>query len=241
MHPTIARLKRTARYTWQWRGYQRQARAWLRANDDRLVADVLFKLNHTARYTYGGQQDLIYRLKTRVLQVFCEKGYLTYSTLQKQTQECWDCGGTGKDWGHICEKCDGTGIYRQHELIYFVFEIGGTTYRWHQPKRLVTWHVPLAWQGYGAEMTPREDGTPPDMVEGETLIALHCCLLHAYLKQRGVHVALPYDGVLWREFRTEWRTLWAPRVRRWKRAARNTVRRWLDLPEVHEQPEDLPF
>lgn len=242
------RLLHTLVFWWRWRVARFQAWRWLRAGDDRLVADALYALNHLARARHSSR-DLIYRLKTPVIQAFCEAGYLRTATLHVQTQPCWRCDGTGREpWNYRdgdegqCVKCDGTGIYRQHKLVLFVFDVAGKTYRWHQPRVFVTWPVPLDWDGYGAEMVDGPNGNGYRALDDEQIVALYCCLLWQYLRRRGVHVALPYPSLgraVWHELERAW--FWSEARRRWRIwrwDARDALRRKLHLPVPDE---DFPF
>jgi hypothetical protein len=124
-----------------------QARRWLHAHDQRLVARCLWHLNRHARHCDYAHRAAIYTLKTSLIQSFYEQGYCIAARRQAQHLECWSCDGTGDYWGSgelDCYKCDGTGIYRTYYLICFVFNVHGRHYIWHQPEDLVAFPVTLS-------------------------------------------------------------------------------------------------
>lgn len=129
---------------WREREILRQSRTWLKANpNSTLVMDAMYHLNHLAK-SHRWNQDVIYTLKNGLVRWLYEQGYCTSLTAEKQVQECWACDGTGEDqyeYGETCQKCGGTGAYREHMLYRFVFKYQGKTYVWHQPERFVTWPI----------------------------------------------------------------------------------------------------
>jgi hypothetical protein len=103
------------------------------------------------------QSEQFYELKNKLVEYLYRRGYCYDARLHIQKQECWDCEGTGTDpdWGGDCEKCRGTGVYRESRLYAFAFRIGRRTFKWHQPADLVTWPVTLT------EAEPGEYTDPP--------------------------------------------------------------------------------
>lgn len=124
---------------------RRQARAWVRANDERTPARCMFHLN---RYVRQCRCESIYALKNHLVRVLYQRGFCVQVTAERQDLPCWTCGGTGvfdDEQGVLCERCDGTGVYRSHALYRFVFAVHGQRYVWHQPARLVDWPLGCAY------------------------------------------------------------------------------------------------
>lgn len=112
------------------------ARAHLMAHGTLAAAEAMWRLNRAAKRSWVRGQ--VYALKT----LFIRELYRRFGavvTRQLQVQRCW---GT---WRHGCDadcpKCGGTGIYSEHELLLFEFEIAGRKYYWHQPASVVDWPV----------------------------------------------------------------------------------------------------
>lgn len=102
------------------------------------VCEAMFHLNHLAQRRRRTEfAEVVYRLKNQLVEHLYKAGHCESATLHRQILKCY-CGGDDE-----CEKCEGTGIYRQFKLYYFRFNVFGQTYVWHQPERLVTWPVTL--------------------------------------------------------------------------------------------------
>lgn len=139
---------RYLRMWWRYCQQSSQARRWLKANGDvKTAAYTMFHLNRIAQN--GHSKHFIYDLKSRFVQWLYEAGYCESVSLQKQTMTCWGCGGSGEAFfgDEDCHKCGGTGIYRQHLLYRFVFNIDGRTYVWHQPRSSVQYSVQITELG----------------------------------------------------------------------------------------------
>ena len=162
----------------------REASAWLNANDETIVATAMYHLNRMASgMGYCTPRERIYELKNHLVRVFYERGYCERVIRQRQTFECWNCNGTGNDdWTErgTCRRCQGTGIYREHVLYCFVFDVNGKRFAWHQPDKLVTWQVIAEW-----------DDTPYEQVRGRwehlssELTTAYEALVYVYLKRHG--------------------------------------------------------
>lgn len=184
----------------------REARAYVNANDDRVALDILWTLNHLARANFGDLQYTIYACKHAAIRNLYERGLCVSLTKQTQTQTCWRCDGTGIEpyetydvEGGWCLKCGGSGIWAQHALYQFVFEVCGKRYVWHQPEKLVTWPVMVTDETI-AEYVP----LPIDPLHvylreyPAHLIPIHIAILHAYLRKHGVPAdSLPAVTTLW--------------------------------------------
>lgn len=196
------------------RRYQREARAWLSANDERIVASAMYHLNHLARHVYGDKREQIYLAKNRLIEEFYKRGFCERVTVEIQTFECWDCNGTGDDgWSEgFCTKCDGTGIYRQHTLYRFVFNVHGRWFVWHQPARLVTWEVQT--EGGVADFRGAVDSPYDD--EQHKLAHLYIRLVCAYLRRCGVPAnELPRPYGVKQMLREYWHDTYFARRYRW--------------------------
>lgn len=164
------------------RQWTRETKAWLRHNDERIVANAMFHLNHLAPHLYGEKRMVIYQLKNRLVETLYKRGFCKRVTQEKQTFECWDCDGTGEDYdGDSCWKCAGTGTYREHTLYRFVFEIHGRWYVWHQPARYVTWEVETR-----GEVGQFQGGQHSVDSSHYKTAHLYIRLIHAYLRQCGI-------------------------------------------------------
>lgn len=121
---------------------QRYAADYLSALDPvarrQAVCETLFYLNRRIRgRKKGGFETRVYALKNQLVEHLYRAGHCTSAAIHHQALKCY-CGGDA--W---CEKCDGTGIYRETTLYYFKFDVGDRFYVWHQPAELVTWPVTL--------------------------------------------------------------------------------------------------
>jgi hypothetical protein len=234
------------------RMWMHQARAWLSANDERIVASAMYHLNHLARHVFGEKREQIYLAKNRLIEEFYKRGFCERVTVEVQTFECWDCDGTGVDqyaWGDDdsnCYKCGGTGIYRQHTLYRFVFNVHGRWFVWHQPADLVTWDVQT-----DGNMSEFEKGhLPPQDIEQHRVAHLYIRLVCAYLRRCGVpanELPRPYGlrqlaRDYWHDTRIarHWHLYWRPLLRQ----RLNNAHRLFHFINTGswEQPEDyIPF
>jgi len=114
------------------------------------AAKAMLNLNRFVKHEDcdRGTRASIYSLKNRFVKLLYHNGYLTGASkhiLKTEEKECWSCGGTGiRDSGNDCNRCEGTGIYREAQDIIYVllqFNINGTKYSWHQPGRLIDFDV----------------------------------------------------------------------------------------------------
>lgn len=237
-HPTAVKI------WWRYQRHAHDARRWLRGNGPtRTAAYAMFHLNHVA--ASGRSRHMIYSLKSLFIRHLYEAGYCTAVSVQKQTQGCWSCGGSGIDSfseDDGCWKCCGTGVYREHSLYRFVFDVDGRTYIWHQPKALVSWPVQITELGL-SEFTggARFSRPVPNTEAGE----LYLVTLLTYLKQQGI--AVPGNSYYF----TSLRYCLGEDVRRYRRRRRqagswkqNTQKLWHvirtgQLPAVDD--DDIPF
>lgn len=240
----------------------RESRSWLKANQkSTLVMDAMFHLNHEvkgypSRSRYAAA---VYALKNELIKWLYENGYCVHVTKERQTFECWDCGGTGSDGWHDydqCLKCDGTGIYREHVLYRFVFEYNGRRYIWHQPSGLVTWSVELS----NDEIRPfQEPKSAASKSIGNTYYNYYTGVVHAFLRMNGVPKnRLPTSYTLRMAIRDEWEeTHLSYSIRRLRRRVQyfkwamdervhNLKRLWTyvstgELPVREADYDDIPF
>ncbi len=134
----------------------RQLRALDPAARRRLVCEAMFHLNHYAlRHKRTRFADSIYLLKNQLVEHLYKAGHCLSVGLHHQQLPCY-CGGD--PW---CEKCDGTGIYREFDLYYFKFDVHGQIFVWHQPAEYVTWNPRLTF-GESRIYEDRTVGGPPD-------------------------------------------------------------------------------
>lgn len=213
---------------------KRQASAYVSANDERIVGNAMFRLNHAAYHsTFGSHKTPIYTLKNQLVKLWYQRGLATRVLMQTQTQLCWRCEGSGEDpyeyhrevadgvFEDWCLKCQGSGIWRQHTLYAFDFVVNGKQFSWHQPASLIDYAVtPTADEITEYERRDASDevvfvGTP----EGADL---DYCIVLQYLKQQGVprsdlHELMTFRQLAkvlwhsskwywrWRDLRTWWR------------------------------------
>lgn len=211
---------------WQAARLRRQARAWLRGDDpNRIAAHCMYHLNHAAWADEEFQP--VYKAKNHLVRLFYYFGFCRSVRIHTQTKNCWECGGSGDD-GHgagTCWKCGGTGIYRQHLLYAFRFDVNGRTYTWHQPKDLVNWAVQPDFAPI-VEYEPR-----PQRVEVLPLpiLELYAVTVNEYLVRCGMdRQDLPAYGPrsLSQALRSTWRlSKTNNRLRRFRRKNRQVPRR----------------
>lgn len=209
---------------------QRYAADYLSALDPvarrQAVCETLFYLNRRIRgRKKGGFETRVYALKNQLVEHLYRAGHCTSAAIHHQALKCY-CGGDA--W---CEKCDGTGIYREFDLYYFKFDIGGQVYVWHQPADLVTWPVTLT----AGDVRAFEEREPPELdwplpFDANTAAQV----LDVYLRWYDLGLRTPSLARVLRD-------LIATDLRR---RSFNT-RRWLALhiwPEVHESDiDEIPF
>jgi len=237
-----ALARRRQRLAWGWRTplelyldaarLRRQARAWLAGDDaDRVAAHCMFHLNRAAWANDKFQP--FYRAKNHLVRVFYQKGMCRSVRLHAQTKNCWECCGSGND-GHgpgTCWKCGGTGIYRQHVLVLFRFDVNGRFYSWHQPKDLGTCPVRPDFVPV-TEYEPRPSHQRFSLGMPLPILELYAVTVNEYLVREGVaREDLPAYGPrsLLQALRSTWRLSKASRRlarfrRKVKKARANAVR-----------------
>lgn len=206
------------------------ATAYLLALDrfERLpaVCEAMFHLNRRVRDRKRSPfTQTVYSLKNQFVEHLYRAGYCVAAERHYQQLKCY-CGGSA--W---CEKCDGTGIYRETTLYYFKFDLGDKFYVWHQPAELVTW--PLAFTT--DTIRDLDDRISADLdwpLPFDVNQALQ--VLNVYLQWYGMGKRSPSLASVLRE-------IVGGDLRR--RSLR--LRRWLALhlwPEVHESDiDEIPF
>jgi len=111
------------------------------------AAGVMFELNvwcrRHSRASYYPVRQAIYELKNRMIRLLYRLGYCTSVHRQRQVQECWGVWENDYMCDEDCPKCGGTGIWREHSLLLFRFNVHGRHFSWHQPEDLVDWPVRL--------------------------------------------------------------------------------------------------
>lgn len=235
---------------------RKEAQQWIKAGGERVVANALFHLNRHARKTWY-YRDGIYGLKSLLIEHWYTSGQCVAAYQQRQNLICWDCGGTGEDGWHdydVCEKCNGTGVYRSHILYKFVFRFGGKFYNWHQPASIVDYPVRVA-----------NDYEAPDEYHGESpghelsaeTLAIYVTVLGEYLSMQGViprcdfeHVPKTLLGAVYQDIEhwfSNTKAGWAiwrgkQRVKRWHENIR-ALWHYADTGEMRPSPtlDDIPF
>lgn len=193
-----------------WRDWNlvRETRTWLLANkNSTLVMDAMFHLNHEVK-SYPSRSEhaqVVYGFKNELIKWLYQNGYCVHVSKERQTFECWNCDGTGSDgWNdyEYCDKCDGTGIYREHILYRFVFEYNGRRYIWHQPSSLVTWDVEVS----DNEIRKFQESSNPISHTLTNMFHNHYIgVVHAFLRLNGVPAkSLPTGFTLWMAIKAEW-------------------------------------
>ncbi|MCZ2153174.1 MAG: hypothetical protein LC114_04615 [Bryobacterales bacterium] len=149
-HAKAEQVARQQRERWA-EGYRLKYVGWEAALPDGCAA--LFRLNrYTKSASSSAYRDEVYRLKNRILELLYRHGYCTECYEHHRAlgpKYCFGCdgagssehvGGSGAVYGDNCYRCNGTGIFRPAttlEFVCFRFNVEGTSYCWHQPKRLV--------------------------------------------------------------------------------------------------------
>lgn len=111
----------------------------------RDAASALFDLNRYCKSDAcnRNEREEIYSIKNAFVRLLYRMGYCTAAYRHEQNRdqvECRSCEGAG------CQRCEFTGNYRDHRVIYyyiFTFNIHGTYYSWHQPEDSVDFDVTL--------------------------------------------------------------------------------------------------
>lgn len=251
---------RHLKHFWRDWNYLQQSRAWLLANrNSTLPLDAMFHLNHAAKHLTSTPRLVVYGLKNELVKWLYQNGYCVHATQERQTFECWDCGGTGEDGWHDyepCSKCDGTGVYREHLLIRFVFVYQGKRYIWHQPSAYVNWDVQFA----DTEIHPfKGDSNPVSTHLSNAFYNHYIGAVYAFLRLNGVPKKnLPTWFNLWKAIQAEWMDTHQyynyRRLRRrvinfmWdvQHIGHNVKRLWAflgtgELPVVEVSDDDIPF
>lgn len=142
----------------EYRRTRREIDRWLQAsNPAHLAARAMWRLNRYARQ-YNYRRYAIYALKRRLVELWYHDGRARAVSAQIQTMYCWGCQGSGEYWdGDICHKCWGSGVYREHTLYRFIFDVAGRRYIWHQPEDLVEFDVQLLDEPPGSYRPPLPD------------------------------------------------------------------------------------
>jgi hypothetical protein len=168
----------------EYRRWLHMARTLYKYGGAYSVAEALLKLNQYAKVDNFSASKLIYPLKNKTLETFCQE--LPYTVeLERQVLVCRSCGGTGMwDWDEECYHCGGTGIYRKTILYRFTFVIDGKYYTWHQPEALVTWKVNVG-SGYAFEDLPEYQDQTGRVMLSEAERNTKMLTLMEYLKSRG--------------------------------------------------------
>ncbi len=195
----------------RWHRYRLQARRWLGAGDqDVLAARCAYYLNRVAksRGYRSPASDHFYTLKNLLVEHFYLSGFCTHVSIQIQEMLCWGYRDYG--CGPDCGKCGGTGVYRTHHLYKFVFSISGRTYVWHQPVNLIRFEVDDVEMGGKFE---RRDGRGRATLLKSTE-ELYYCTLFEYLRARGMtdNLSMIAKPDLWRGIRYDVEKWW----RHWK-------------------------
>lgn len=127
---------------------QRQAKRWVQQGGVKVAVHCLFHLNRLvgALPYYSDLKPQIYLLKSRLIEYLYLNGRCIDIQPQVQKMACWHTRGYNEGWDVHCWKCNNTGIYRQHYLIRFVFDVNGRTYVWHQPESHVNYIALIRWE-----------------------------------------------------------------------------------------------
>lgn len=217
---------------WKRQAVVRKARKELRQRktqviQDRGAAEACFYLNHTAKAHVSTRET--YALKNKLVRVLYEAGYCVKVTQTEQKLECWHTRAYWDGEDMYCEKCRNTGVYRSIDLFFFVFNIGGQIYQWHQPRELVTWPIELG--GEAASYEGREYANI--VVDNEKI--LHCqALVYCWLLERGVKKEdLPRVPGFWRALARDAEWVWRNHLRRY----------WVKVRyrRPKEDPDWIPF
>ncbi len=190
------------------------------------VCEAMFHLNRRVRdRRKNAFTQTVYSLKNQFVEHLYRAGYCVAAERHHQELKCY-CGGSR--W---CEKCDGTGIYRETTLYYFKFDLGDRFYVWHQPAELVTWPVTLTT----ATIRELDDRSSTDLdwpLSFDANQALQ--VVNVYLQWYGMGKRLPSLVSVLRDVVGDDLRRRSLRPRRWL-----ALRLW---PEVHESDiDEIPF
>jgi hypothetical protein len=154
---------------------EREARAWLSANDPIWVACyAMRRLNRHAPTLNkrNPSRTCIYEAKDKLIRWLYANVNPVEVTLDQQRLPCYHCdeNGTSYYWrdewgdyendnhdpgGHSCEWCGGTHIYKTIPLYRFVFDVDGHRFVWHQPESSV-WNGIMLTSDNGHDYVTRE-------------------------------------------------------------------------------------
>ncbi len=138
-----------------------------------LAADGMFSLNRYAKHSkcQRAHREEIYALKSSFLKLLYHLGFaveVKHHVANLEGRVCWRCGGTGvDDFDQDCERCNGTGWFREPSkgmFVAFWFRIGGRDFAWH------AWHQPLEEVDWEYTLTAAADSW--DSEKGEKLVPL---------------------------------------------------------------------
>jgi hypothetical protein len=118
----------------------------------RDTIEYMFNLNRYAKYSscskrnkeeiYGIKDELLAKLYLAKKIDHVERHYQTIAPLV-----CYRCDGNGfinEDVYAKCPKCNGTGIFREKQILYFAcffIEVEENVYSFHQPEDLLTYKI----------------------------------------------------------------------------------------------------
>lgn len=126
-----------------------------RLGSDAAAVEAMIALNIFARMSNDrDKKEWIYELKNALVRSLYERGHCINGSKVIQRLRCW--GTWNYDCDQLCQKCGGTGIYREIVLYRFTFDVGGRRITWHQPQDLVTWPVEKARPLFGEYKDRRE-------------------------------------------------------------------------------------
>lgn len=212
------------------------------------AARAMYTLNrHVAALPDTKERRWIYTIKTIFIRWLYQHGYCLEVVPEQQTLPCHTCAGSGKWYnGDECYRCGGTGIYQQHILYQFTFDVNGQRYVWHQPKSIVNWEVKLdTWDSTRYEPS----GERARLGDGQTS-AFYLLMVGVFLVRNGVDKSKLFGfSSLIKEMLLDWKMvkheidcrLLAPAHRYWQRL----LRAWKyfrtgDVRHISEN-EEIPF
>ena len=164
---------------------------------------------------------MIYDTKTVFIRWLYQNGYCLEVIPHQQILGCHTCAGSGKWYsGGECYRCGGTGIYQQHILYQFTFDVDGLRYVWHQPRSMVNWEVKLdTWDSTRYEPSGERARLGDDQTS-----AFYLLMVATFLVRNGVgRSELPgFPGLReclsqdWDKARSRFRRRFLAPIRRWK-------------------------
>lgn len=160
------------------------ARRWVKANDERVLARCMYHLNHLAGTLFRSERrETIYALKSVLVQSLYEQGFCVSVRIHIQKLECWHTEGYNSGYYDECPKCYNTGVYASHRLYQFVFNIYGQRFVWHQPASLVDFPIPPLAYGEPTPYKPARREIERITREQERL---YLATVYQYLRSVGV-------------------------------------------------------